>query len=142
MAEGSSSWWKWALGGCLLLALFAACGIGSCVALGGGVWAATEAPAQESKAFLRDLRGGNVEGAYARMSEGYRGANDLAAFQREIETIPALRTHTDDTVTGRSVQNSTAQMTIVLDDPSGARTITIELVEEGDGWAITSVRPL
>lgn len=141
--SSSSSTWKWVGIGCGIVALIGACLFASCLACSGagafGVMAALEAPAQQTKGLLADVRAQRMDGAYARMSEGYRASHDLAAFTAQVQAIPALMTMTDDTISQRNVSTGTARMSGVVHTPSGDMPIAFELVQRGEQWFVEHI---
>lgn len=139
----SSSPWKWVGIGCGVLALIGACVFGSCLACGGagavGMFAALEAPAQQAKGLLADVRAQRMDAAYARMSDSYRATHDLAAFTAEVQAIPALVTSSDDTISQRNVSTGTARMSGMLHTPGGDVSVSFELSQRGQDWVIERI---
>ncbi len=141
--QGGSSPWKWVGIGCGVFALIGACFFGTCLACGGlgavGLFAALEAPAQEAKGFLADVRGARFDAAFARMSATYQSSHDLAVFTSEVQAIPALSSMTDDTISQRNIMGATARMSGVLHTPEGDVPVTFELSQSGPRWVIDRV---
>jgi hypothetical protein len=141
--SGGSSPWKWVGIGCGVLALVGACMLASCVACGGvgavGIFAAIEAPANEAKGLLADVRGQRWDAAYGRMSTGYRATHDVAAFTAQVQAIPAMTTMTDDTISQRNVSGSTARMSGTLQTPTGDVPVSFELSQLGERWVVDRI---
>lgn len=141
--QGGSSPWKWIGIGCGVFALIGACMFGTCLACGSlgavGLFAALEAPAQEAKGFLADVRSARLEAAFARMSPAYQSSHDLATFRAEVEAIPALSSMTDDTISQRNVMGQAARMGGVLHTPEGNVPVMFELSQLGPRWLIERV---
>lgn len=141
--DGSSPW-KWIGIGCGVFALVGACMFGTCLACGSlgavGLFAALEAPAQEAKGFLADVRGARLEAAFERMSPAYRSSHDLATFRAEVEAIAALSSMTDDTISQRNIMGPTARMGGVLHTPEGDVPVMFELSQSGGPhWVIDRI---
>lgn len=130
-----------------LVALLFACAFGSCMLLGGvsavgtlgTLRVVTGPPAEQTEAFFADLRARNYAGALARTTPEYQAAHPLPAFQQSVEAIAALTQQTADTVTHRSVNSSTAQMSGTLSTPQGNVAFDVSLVERATRWQIASV---
>ncbi|MDQ3032714.1 MAG: hypothetical protein M3Y87_09875 [Myxococcota bacterium] len=141
--EGGSSPWKWIGIGCGVLALIGVCLLGSCVACGGmgavGVFAALEAPANEAKGLLADVRGQRFDAAYGRMSPTYQASHDAAAFTAQVQAIPALTSMTDDTISQRNVSGATARMSGTLQTPTGDVPVAFALSQLGERWVVDSI---
>lgn len=141
MANGEKSNTLKYLGiGCVVVVLLGACGIGGCIVLGGGaVMGAVAAPAEQTKSFFRDVRARSYQSALSRMSPAYQASHPVATFQQSVEGIPALTQQTDDTISSRSVNNSTATMSGTLTTPTGEVPVTVTLTQNGATWQIDSV---
>lgn len=141
--QGGSSPWKWVGIGCGVLAIIGACSIGSCLACGGigavGIFAAVEAPANEAKGLLADVRGQRFEAAYARMSPTYQATHDVAAFTAQVQAIPAMTAMTDDTISQRNVQSASANMSGTLQTPTGDVPVAFTLSQLGERWVVDSI---
>jgi hypothetical protein len=132
--------------GCGIAALLAILGavlcVGVCGAGIGGVFVATEGAAREANGFLEELRGGDDEAAYARMSNTYRQSHDLNAFRQAVERIPALRQQTGASFTGRNI-NAGAVMTATISGQlnlaTGPVPIQLQLSQRGETWKIETI---
>lgn len=145
MSEGQSgsSPWKWVGIGCGILALLGVCSTGACLACGGvgavGIFAAVEAPANEAKGLLADVRAQRFDAAYARMSATYQASHDLATFTASVQAIPAMTTMTDDTISQRNVSGPTARMAGVVHTPSGDAPVLVQLSQAGERWVVERI---
>ena len=140
---GGSSPWKWIGIGCGVIALIGACTLGSCLACGGvgavGIFAAVEAPANEAKGLLADVRAQRFDAAYARMGPTYQATHDVAAFIAQVQAIPAMVAMTDDTISQRNVSNATARMSGTLQTPSGDVPVAFVLSQLGERWVVDQI---
>lgn len=140
MSEGSNTW-KYVGIGCGILALIGACSLGTCVifcggAIGAGI-AATEAPAEATRAFFDAVRGGNAATAYAQTATSYQASHTMDQFQAGLASMPELAASSDQTISNRNVQaGQGATMGGTLQGPSGMTPFSAHLVEEGGGWHI------
>lgn len=143
MSEGGSSPWKWVGIGCGVLALLGTCSTGACLACGGvgavGIFAAVEAPANEAKGLLADVRAQRFDAAYARMSASYQASHDLAAFTASVQAIPAMTAMTDDTISQRQVSGPTARMSGTLQTPTGDVPVAFQLSQAGERWVVERI---
>lgn len=139
----TSSPWKWVGIGCGVLALLGVCSTGACLACGGlgavGIMAAVEAPANEAKGLLADVRAQRFDAAYARMSASYQASHDLATFTASVQAIPAMTTMTDDTISQRNVSGSTARMAGMVHTPTGNAPVELQLSLLGERWFVDRI---
>ena len=120
--------------GCLLLVLL---GIGL---IGGAAFYMTGDAVAVVRAQLKDLRGGDVDGAYARLSQSYRARMSRPAFEAFVSRHPGLKENSDSTFWNRSVKNQTAELSGLLSAASGTRErVTYQLVKEGGTWKISGI---
>ena len=121
--------------GCLML------GLAIFAAIFGAAWCATGAPVEAVRAQLTELKAGQIDAAYARLSESYRAQlskDDFAAF---VAAHPGLGQNADSTFMKRNVENQVAHLSGYLTDTGGKReAVEYELVKEGGGWAISAIR--
>jgi len=145
MAEGRTVV-KYVAIGCGVALLLIIIGVVSCLGvcgacIGGGMMM-TEGAVATGTAFFDDLRNGNVEGAYDRMSETYRSDHDLAAFRQTVEGMPMMTDQTGITFTGRNInagQQTTVRLSGVLAAPSGPANVVMQCVQVGEQWFIDAV---
>ncbi len=146
MSEGSGepSTWKYVGIGCAILAVIAACALGSCVlfcggAIGAGI-AAMEPPAEATRAFFAAVRSGDVPAAYAQTAESYRDRHTLEQFTSGLSGMPALAASADQTISSRNVQaGAGATLGGTVSGPGGDTPFTAHLVEEGGLWRIEAL---
>ena len=126
----------WAAGGCcgclVLLAILAG-------VIGGGVWFATSAIVDAVRAQIADVKKGDMDAAYGRMSEGYRQANSRDEFIAFVERHPGLRQNTDSTFSNRNVSNDTGTVGGTLTGGGTTEKVTYSLVKESGAWKITAI---
>lgn len=140
MNERRGTSWLTIIGiGCGVLLLGGLCIGGGCALLGGGIFAATSAPADTTKGFFADLRARNHAGALGRMSGTYRQTHPISTFTQAVAAHPALSTQTDDTISNRSVSMGTATMSGHLTTPQGNVPVTATLSSAGGAWYIDSL---
>jgi hypothetical protein len=120
--------------GCLLLVLI---GIGL---IGGAAMYMTGDAVAVVRAQLNDLRGGNLDAAYVRLSDSYRARMSRPAFEAFVSRHPGLKENSDSTFWSRSVKNDSAAISGMLTAASGTReTVSYELVKEGGAWKISAI---
>jgi len=102
MNEGKS-WAKYVAIGCTAVLLLGACGLGLMYYSCNAAYEAATAPSDAAGAFLADLHSGNIEAAYARMSETFRAHNDLETFEAILADHPALTSQSTVTFTSHVV---------------------------------------
>lgn len=96
------------------------------------------------KAFLADVRDGNRQDAYHRMSHRYQASHDFAAFESRLDAATTLAGHREDTVL-LSIDNtdeSAGESTLVTGTVSGAdgdSNFQVTLVEKGAYWYLDNV---
>lgn len=143
MDEQQSSGWKYVGIGCGIAAILGICVVGGCVACGGaagaGIFMAVQAPAEEAKGLLRDVRADGWDAAYARMSESWRATHTVEQLHAAVDASAALSSHTDDTIDNRSVNGSHATMRGRLHTPQGDVPVDVELSQVGDHWYVDAV---
>jgi len=142
--EGESNTWKYVGIGCGILALIAACSLGTCmVCFGGAVgagMAAMEPPVDATRSFFGHVRAGQTDLAYAEMASTYQATHTLEQFQAGLAALPELARSTDQTISQRNVQGGVgADMGGTLEGPDGAVRFDVDLVEEGTLWRISGV---
>jgi hypothetical protein len=126
----------WVAGGCCgclaLLAIFAG-------VIGGGVWFATTAVVDAVRAQIADIKRGDIDAAYARMTEDYRQANTREDFAAFVAAHPSLRENTDSTFSSRNVSNDTGTVGGTLTGGGTTEKVTYSLVKEGGAWKISGI---
>ena len=111
------------------------------VLLAGGVYFMSQGPAQAVRSQLGEIRTGNMDAAYARLSEALRAQLPRDQFERMVESHPGLRDNTDSTFYNRSVQNDTARLSGTLTALGGGKeAVTYELIHEKGEWRISAIR--
>jgi hypothetical protein len=120
--------------GCLLLVALMVAGIG------GAAMFATRGAVDAVRAQIADIKGGRMDAAYARMSDGYREAHTAADFGAFVGRHPGLTENSDSTFTSRNIQNDKAHIAGFLMAASGKKeTVTYDLVKAGD-WKIEDIK--
>ena len=120
--------------GCLVL-------VGAFVALiGGAAMFATRGVVEAVRAQIAQIKAGDMDGAYQRMSDSYRATHSSADFAAFVARHPGLKENSDSTFTTRNVNNDRAHLEGYLMAASGAKeTVTYELVKSGD-WKIEDIK--
>jgi hypothetical protein len=127
----------WALTGCCGCLLLVLIGIGL---IGGAAFYMTGDAVAVVRAQLNALRGGDIDGAYARLSSSYQAQMSRSAFEAFVSRHPGLRENSDSTFWSRSVKNDTAEISGILTAASGTReSVKYELVKEGGTWKISNI---
>jgi hypothetical protein len=120
--------------GCLLLVFI---GIGL---IGGAAFWMTGDAVAAVRSQLQELKGGDIDGAYARLSGSAQARMSRPAFEAFVARHPGLRENTDSTFWSRSVKNDTATLSGLLSSASGTRErVTYELVKEGGTWKVSNI---
>ena len=118
--------------GCLALVLILA-GV-----IGGGVWFMTGAVVEAVRAQIADIKRGDIDAAYARMSEDYRSRVARDEFAALVAR-PSLMQNTDSTFTNRNVQNDTGTVAGTLSGGGVTEAVTYSLIKEGGEWKISGI---
>jgi hypothetical protein len=121
--------------GCLLLALLLG---GGCVAF---IAMATGDAVKVVRDQMDDLKAGNTDTAYGRMSQGYRARTSAGEFAAWADLHPGLKNNKDSTFWSRNVTGDKARLEGVLTPADGIpEPVTYELVKEADGWKIDEIK--
>ncbi|PYQ02342.1 MAG: hypothetical protein DMF83_23830 [Acidobacteria bacterium] len=127
----------WTLTGCCGCLLLGFIGVGL---IGGAAFWMTGDAVAAVRSQLRELKGGDIDGAYARLSGSAQARMSRPAFEAFVGRHPGLRENTDSTFWSRSVKNDTATLSGLLTSASGTRErVTYELVKEGGAWKVSSI---
>lgn len=110
----------------------------------GGFYALTRGPVEAVRDQLAEIRRGELEQAYARLSQAARARITREDFERALARHPTLRQHTDAQFWFPNgsvhVVNARAEVKGFLVSPDGAREEAgFELVREGGAWKISSI---
>jgi hypothetical protein len=108
--------------------------------IGGAAFFATRGVVDAVRAQIADIKSGNMDGAYQRMSDGYRDSHTAADFTAFVGRHPGLKENSDSTFTTRNILNDKAHLEGYLMAASGAKeTVAYELVKAGD-WKIDDIK--
>jgi hypothetical protein len=134
--KGPMFWILMGCCGCLLLS-----------AMGGGgffasIYFATQPPVEAVRAMLNDLKSGQTDAAYERLSQGYRSRLSREEFEFFVNLHPGLKDNKDSTFMKRSRENNRTKLDSgVLTSNSGLpEVVTFELVQEDGKWKIDDMR--
>jgi FHA domain-containing protein len=120
--------------GCLLLVLLVV-GIA-----GGAAFFATRGVVDAVRAQIADIKSGDMDAAYRRMSDGYRQSHAAADFTAFVARHPGLKENNDSTFTTRSIQNDKAHLEGYLIAATGAKeSVAYDLVKAGD-WKVEDIK--
>jgi uncharacterized protein DUF4864 len=109
-------------------------------AIGGATFFATRGAVDAVRAQIADIKSGNMDAAYRRMSDGYRESHTAADFTAFVARHPGLKENSDSTFTTRNIQNDKAHLEGYLMAASGAKeTVAYELVNAGN-WKIDDIK--
>jgi hypothetical protein len=132
--------WFWVLTGCgglLLIGLLIGAGIGFMVYKGVRMF---QAPVEEVKAQLADVKAGNLDAAYARLAPAYQSEVSKEEFQAFAAKHDSFAQNADTTFSSRMMQNDTATLGGSLKGASGeSEAATFKLVQQGGAWKITDI---
>jgi len=121
--------------GCLTLVMI----IGALI--GGFLYWGTEEPAKIVRAQLQEIKGGNFDAAYARLSESYKGRISQEEFVLFVAAHPGLRDNADATFSSRRRVNNAVVLAGTVASTSGEREeVAFELTKEKGEWKITAIR--
>jgi hypothetical protein len=132
--KGPAFWIGTGCCGCLTLLLLMA------ALFGGGIYFMSKGPVEAVRAQLTELKGGQVDAAYERLSQSYQSVLSREDFERLVAAHPSLRDNADSTFTSRNVQMGTAQISGKLTAASGEEEkVTYALVKESEAWKISGI---
>ena len=121
--------------GCLLLGVLLVGGIG------GAAFFATRAPAQAVQEQLGELRQGDMDAAYGRLSRDLQARLTREEFEQLVQDHPGLKDNKDATFWSRSVNNDKARLSGVLMSRAGdVEQVTFELAKEAGVWKVTGIQ--
>jgi hypothetical protein len=139
-ARSGRSPWFWVglgCGGLLLMMLLAGAVIGFFIYKAAG---ALQAPVDEVKAQLADVKAGNLDGAYARLAPAYQSDVSKEEFQAFVGKHASFAQNQDTTFNNRSLGNDTASISGSLKAVSGeSEDASFKLVKQGGGWKVTAI---
>jgi len=128
----------WAIAGCCGCLLLGLMLMG---AFAGGMYWLTQAPADVVQAQLVELRRGDLEAAYNRLSAGLQSQLSREDFERLVREHPGLAENKDATFWSRSVSNGQAKLSGTLVAQSGMKEAAVfELVKEGNDWHVSAIQ--
>jgi len=132
--------WFWLGMGCLALLLLGgllAGGVGFCVYRGVKT---LQAPAAEVKAHLAEVRGGNLDAAYARLAPVYQAEVSKEEFQAFGAKHATFGQNADSSFSSIQIQNDTATLGGSLKGlDGGSEAASFTLVKAGAGWKISDI---
>jgi len=125
-------------------------GLGCCGCLGlvvvviglvfGAAFFATRGAVDAVRAQLAQIKAGDLDGAYKKMSPSYQQAHSAADFTAFVGRHPALKENADSTFSTQTVNNDKGHLEGVLVAKSGTReAVTYELTRHG-GWTIDDIK--
>jgi hypothetical protein len=137
--KGPLFWGIVGCGGCLSVSVLLV------AALLGGFYYFMRGPVDTVEAQIGEIRAGDLDKAYARLSESYRARVSRDDFSRLVAEHPGLKENAETSFwppSGSvSVDNDTARISGSLKSASGAHEqIRYELVKEGGAWKISALR--
>jgi hypothetical protein len=137
--QGRSVWFWVGIGcgGLLLVALLIAAGIGLVVYKGVRTF---QAPVEQVKAQLAEVKAGKLDAAYARLTPAYQAQVSKEAFQVFAGKHAGFAQNADTTFSSRMIQNDTATLGGSLKADSGdSEAATFKLVQQGGAWKIADI---
>lgn len=139
-ARTGRSPWFWVMLGCgglLLLMLLAGGLIGLLVYKAAG---AMQAPVDEVKAQLADVKAGNLDAAYARLAPAYQAEVSKEEFQAFVGKHATFGQNKDTTFNNRSLANDVASISGSLEAVSGeSEDASFKLQKQGGAWKVTAI---
>jgi hypothetical protein len=139
-ARSGRSVWFWVgigCGGLLLIGLLIGGGIGFVVYKG---YRTFQAPTAEVKAHLADVKAGNLDAAYARLTPAYQSEVSKEEFQAFAGKHATFGQNADSTFSNIQIQNDTATLGGSLRGADGAaEDASFKLVQQGGAWRISDI---
>ncbi len=117
-----------------------------CLSIGGVVAAlvfglaffATQGVVGAVRSQIREIKAGNIDAAYGRLSGDLQSKVSKDAFKEFVNSQPGLKENADTTFTQRSIDNRKGTLIGVLTSTSKTTTpVRYELLKEGDAWKIS-----
>lgn len=110
-------------------------------ALGGGIFYFTREPVQMVRTQLEEMRRGDLDAAYARLSDGYRAELSKSAFADFVKNHATLHDHAESTFWNRSRINDEMRLQGTLTARSGTKEqVSYLLVRERGEWKVARIR--
>lgn len=137
--SGRSAWFWVALGcgGLLLIGLLIAAGIGFVVYKGVRMF---QAPVEAVQGQLADVKAGNLDAAYGRLTPEYQAEVSKEEFQAFAAKHAGFSQNADTTFKERSMHNDTATLGGSLRSAAGdSEPAIFKLVEQGGAWKISDI---
>jgi hypothetical protein len=119
--------------GCLVLIMILA-GV-----IGGGVYFATNAVVEAVRAQIADAKKGDIDGAYARMTDEYRAEHTREDFAAYVARHPGLSQNTDSTFINRNVTNDVGTVGGTLNGGGQTEVVVYTLKKVGGAWKISEI---
>jgi hypothetical protein len=125
-----------------------ATGCGSCLVLFVGFvlllvglpFLMSRGPVDAVRAQLQEIKSGQTEAAYGRLSSSYQEVVSREAFAGFVLRHPALKDNGDSTFLSRSIQNDRAELGGYLTAAGGEREdVRFRLEKEGGDWKVTAM---
>jgi len=108
--------------------------------IGGGAYFMTAGAVEVVRAQIADVRKGDMNAAYGRMTEEYKAQHPMEEFVALVDAHPALKENTDSTFLSRNVQNDTATISGTLIGAAGVEEdVVYRLVKQTGGWKINEI---
>ena len=121
--------------GCLALVL------GFFGLVGGAAFIGTRGAVEAVHGQIADIKAGNMDAAYKKMSESYRQSHTEADFAAFVGRHPGLKENSDSTFNSRNIKNDTASLEGFLLAASGAReSVTYSLTKQAGTWKIDDIK--
>jgi hypothetical protein len=132
--KGPVFWIATGCGGCLVLL------VGFVLLLVGLPLLMSRGPVQAVRAQLSEIKSGQTDAAYARLSNSYREVVSREAFAGFVLRHPSLKDNADSTFLSRSIHNDRAELGGYLVAAGGAREEALYRLEREDGaWKVTAM---
>jgi hypothetical protein len=132
--KGPIFWIATGCGGCLVLL------VGFVLFLVGLPLLLSRGPVEAVRAQLAELKSGQTDAAYARLTSSYREVVSREAFAGFVLRHPSLKDNADSTFLSRSIQNDRAELGGYLVAAGGQREdARYRLEKEGGDWKVASI---
>jgi pSer/pThr/pTyr-binding forkhead associated (FHA) protein len=110
---------------------------------GGGAWwyySVAAAPVKAVEAQLADIKSGNLDAAYGRLSPTYQAILSREDFERLVQSHPGMRDNAGVNLVPTGIPSTTAVVAGTLVGSSGEREpVRFALMKEGEEWKIAGI---
>jgi hypothetical protein len=99
----------------------------------------TNAIVEVVRGQIADIKKGDMDAAYAKMSDDYRQQHSKEDFEAMVAAHPSLKANTDSTFFNRNVKNDTGTVGGTLTGGGTTEPVSYSLVKENGNWKISDI---